>query len=302
VSDAPAQAFRSGFVALLGRPNVGKSTLLNALVGQKIAITSPVAQTTRNRLRGILTLPQGQIILVDTPGIHKPHHRLGEILVKNAQTLVRSVDVVLFLVDGSQLAGTGDQFIAEGLARQKTPVVLGLNKQDVVAADQVERITASYQALLPGVPLLRFSALTGQGISELQTQLLQMLPPGPCYYPPEMVTDQPERFIMAELIREQILHLTREEVPHAVAVVVDRVEETPQVTRIFATIVVERPSQKAIIIGHQGQMLKTIGTQARQEMQKLVNGPVYLELFVKVEPKWRQTPYLLRDLGYRLES
>jgi GTP-binding protein Era len=302
VSDAPTQAFRSGFVALLGRPNVGKSTLLNALVGQKIAITSPVAQTTRNRLRGILTLPQGQIILVDTPGIHKPHHRLGEILVKNAQTLVRSVDVVLFLVDGSQLAGTGDQFIAAWLARQKTPVVLGLNKQDVVAADQVERITASYQALLPGVPLLRFSALTGQGISELQTQLLQMLSPGPCYYPPEMVTDQPERFIMAELIREQILHLTREEVPHAVAVVVDRVEETPHITRIFATIVVERPSQKAIIIGHQGQMLKTIGTQARQEMQKLVNGPVYLELFVKVEPKWRQTPYLLRDLGYRLES
>ena len=302
MSDAPAQAFRSGFVALLGRPNVGKSTLLNALVGQKIAITSPVAQTTRNRLRGILTLPQGQIILVDTPGIHKPHHRLGEILVKNAQTLVRSVDVVLFLVDGSQPAGTGDQFIAEGLARQKTPVVLGLNKQDVVPAAQVEAITASYQALLPGVPLLRFSALTGQGISELQTYLLQMLPPGPCYYPPEMVTDQPERFIMAELIREQILHLTREEVPHAVAVVVDRVEETPHITRIFATIVVERPSQKAIIIGHQGQMLKTIGTQARQEMQKLVNGPVYLELFVKVEPKWRQTPYLLRDLGYRLES
>jgi GTP-binding protein Era len=289
-------------VALLGRPNVGKSTLLNALVGQKIAITSPVAQTTRNRLRGILTLPQGQIILVDTPGIHKPHHRLGEILVKNAQTLVRSVDVVLFLVDGSQPAGTGDQFIAEGLARQKTPVVLGLNKQDVVPAAQVEAITASYQALLPTAPLLRFSALTGQGISELQTQLLQMLPPGPCYYPPEMVTDQPERFIMAELIREQILHLTREEVPHAVAVVVDRVEETPHITRIFATIVVERPSQKAIIIGHQGQMLKTIGTQARQEMQKLVNGPVYLELFVKVEPKWRQTPYLLRDLGYRLES
>lgn len=297
--------FRSGFVALLGRPNVGKSTLLNALVGQKIAITSPVAQTTRNRLRGILTLPQGQIILVDSPGIHKPHHRLGEILVKNAQTLVRAVDVVLFLVDGSQAAGTGDQFIAEWLARHPTPVVLGLNKQDLVPAaqlDQIDQITASYQALLPSAPLLRFSAVTGQGIPELQAQLLQMLPPGPCYYPPEMVTDQPERFIMAELIREQILHLTREEVPHAVAVVVDRVEETPQITRIFATIVVERPSQKAIIIGHQGQMLKTIGSHARQEMQKLVSGPVYLELFVKVEPKWRQTPHLLRDLGYRLES
>ncbi len=294
--------FRSGFVAIVGRPNVGKSTLLNALVGQKIAITSPVAQTTRNRLRGILTLPQGQIILVDTPGIHKPLHRLGEILVKNAQSLVRAVDLVLFLVDGSQPAGGGDQFIAAWLARQKTPVLLGLNKQDVVPAAQAEAITASYQALLPTAPLLRFSALTGQGLAELPNQLLQRLPPGPCYYPPEMVTDQPERFIMAELIREQILHLTREEVPHAVAVVVDRVEETPQITRIFATIVVERPSQKAIIIGHQGQMLKTIGTQARQEMQKLVSGPVYLELFVKVEPKWRQNPHLLRDLGYRLES
>ena len=305
MSGEPAQEFRSGFVALLGRPNVGKSTLLNALVGQKIAITSPVAQTTRHRLRGILTLPQGQIILVDSPGIHKPHHRLGEILVKNAQTLVRAVDVVLFLVDGSQPAGTGDQFIAEWLARHPTPVVLGLNKQDLVPAaqlDQIDQITASYQALLPSAPLLRFSAVTGQGIPELQAQLLQMLPPGPCYYPPEMVTDQPERFIMAELIREQILHFTREEVPHAVAVVVDRVEETPQITRIFATIVVERPSQKAIIIGHQGQMLKTIGSHARQEMQKLVSGPVYLELFVKVEPKWRQTPHLLRDLGYRLES
>ncbi len=305
MSGEPAQEFRSGFVALLGRPNVGKSTLLNALVGQKIAITSPVAQTTRNRLRGILTLPQGQIILVDSPGIHKPHHRLGEILVKNAQTLVRAVDVVLFLVDGSQPAGTGDQFIAEWLARHPTPVVLGLNKRDLVPAaqlDQIDQITASYQALLPSAPLLRFSAVTGQGIPELHAQLLQMLPPGPCYYPPEMVTDQPERFIMAELIREQILHLTREEVPHAVAVVVDRVEETPQITRIFATIVVERPSQKAIIIGHQGQMLKTIGSHARQEMQKLVSGPVYLELFVKVEPKWRQTPHLLRDLGYRLES
>ncbi|APB32967.1 GTP-binding protein Era [Gloeomargarita lithophora Alchichica-D10] len=297
-----ATPFRSGFVALLGRPNVGKSTLLNYLVGQKIAITSPTAQTTRQRLRGIVTLPEGQMILVDTPGIHKPHHRLGEILVKNAQTLVRSVDVVLLLVDGSQPAGTGDGFIAQGLATQKTPVLLGLNKQDLVADEQGERITASYQALLPAAPLLPFSAVTGQGIPELQAQLLQALPPGPCYYPPEMVTDQPERFIMAELIREQIFHLTREEVPHAVAVVVERVEETPKITRIFAAIVVERPSQKAIIIGNQGQMLKTIGSQARQEMQKLISGPVYLQLFVKVEPKWRQTPRLLQDLGYRLES
>lgn len=294
--------FRSGFVALVGRPNVGKSTLLNYLVGQKIAITSPVAQTTRRRLRGIVTLPQGQIILVDTPGIHKPQDRLGEILVKNAQTLVRAVDVVLFLVDGSQPAGGGDQFIAHWLMTCKTPVFIGLNKQDLLTAERIAPLTQTYQALLPTAPCLPFSALTGQGIPALQAQLLQSLPPGPCYYPPEMVTDQPERLIMAELIREQILHLTRAEVPHAVAVVVERVEETPTITRIGATIVVERASQKAIIIGHQGQMLKTIGSQARQEMQKLVNGAVYLELFVKVEPKWRQTPHRLRELGYRLES
>ncbi|MEN9214930.1 MAG: GTPase Era [Gloeomargarita sp. DG02_4_bins_56] len=296
------EEFRSGFVALLGRPNVGKSTLLNYLVGQKIAITSPVAQTTRQRLRGIVTRPQGQMILVDTPGIHKPHHRLGEILVKNAQTLVRAVDLVLFLVDGSQPAGAGDAFIGEWLKTQKTPVFLGLNKQDLAPAHLMETITQSYQNLLPGAPWLHFSAVTGQGMAELQAELLQTLPPGPCYYPPEMVTDQPERLIMAELIREQILHLTREEVPHAVAVVIDQVEETPKITRIYATIVVERPSQKAIIIGNQGQMLKAIGTQARREMQKLVSGSVYLELFVKVEPKWRQTPHLLRELGYRQES
>ncbi|MCS7031764.1 MAG: GTPase Era [Gloeomargarita sp. SKYG116] len=293
--------FRSGFVALIGRPNVGKSTLLNRLVGQKVAITSPVAQTTRNRLRGILTLPQGQIILVDTPGIHKPHHRLGEILVQNAQGVVKSVDVVLFLVDGSQPAGGGDQFIADWLATQKTPVLIGMNKWDACPRHQAAAITQSYQQLLPNAPVLAFSALTGEGIPELQEQLLQMLPPGPCYYPPDMVTDQPERFIMAELIREQILHLTREEVPHSVAVTIDQVEELPHITRIFATIIVERPSQKAIIIGHQGQMLKTIGSRARAEMQKLVDGPVYLELFVKVEPKWRETPHLLRDLGYRPE-
>ncbi|MCS6782714.1 MAG: GTPase Era [Gloeomargarita sp. SKYBB_i_bin120] len=293
--------FRSGFVALIGRPNVGKSTLLNRLVGQKVAITSPVAQTTRNRLRGILTLPQGQIILVDTPGIHKPHHRLGEILVQNAQSAVKSVDVVLFLVDGSQPAGGGDQFIADWLATQKTPVLIGMNKCDAQPRNQAEATTQSYQQLLPNAPVLAFSALTGEGIPELQERLLQMLPPGPCYYPPDMVTDQPERFLMAELIREQILHLTREEVPHSVAVTIDKVEELPRVTRIFATIIVERPSQKAILIGHQGQMLKTIGSRARAEMQKLVDGPVYLELFVKVEPKWRETPHLLRDLGYRPE-
>ncbi|MEN9208112.1 MAG: GTPase Era [Gloeomargarita sp. GMQP_bins_120] len=296
-----SEDFRSGFVALIGRPNVGKSTLLNRLVGQKVAITSPVAQTTRNRLRGILTLAQGQIILVDTPGIHKPHHRLGEILVQNAQGVVKAVDLVLFLVDGSQPAGAGDQFIAHWLATQKTPVVLGLNKCDAQPPNQAAAIIQSYQQLLPEAPLLTFSALTGEGIPTLQERLLQMLPPGPCYYPPDLVTDQPERFLMAELIREQILHLTREEVPHSVAVTIDQVEELPKVTRILATIIVERPSQKAIIIGHQGQMLKTIGSRARAEMQKLVDGPVYLELFVKVEPKWRETPHLLRDLGYRPE-
>jgi GTP-binding protein Era len=299
----PPEGFRSGFVGIVGRPNVGKSTLMNALIGQKVAITSPVAQTTRNRLRGILSTDQAQIIFVDTPGIHKPHHQLGKILVKNARMAIDSVDVTLFVVDGAVAAGRGDQFIADLLAKSRVPVILGLNKIDQ-QGDDAEAVEASYQAMAEarGWPIMQFSALTEANLDSLLQGLIDHLEPGPYYYPPDLVTDQPERFIMGELIREQILAHTREEVPHSVAIAIDRVEEDSRITRILATIHVERDSQKGILIGKKGSMLKTIGTAAREQIQKLVMGQVYLELFVKVVPRWRQSRGRLEDFGYRVEE
>lgn len=296
----PPEGFRSGFVGIVGRPNVGKSTLMNALIGQKVAITSPVAQTTRNRLRGIFTGDQAQIIFVDTPGIHKPHHELGKILVKNARMAIASVDVTLFVVDSSTAAGRGDQFITQLLSQSDTPVILGLNKTDRQPADAAD-LDASYHQIAQdrGWPVAKFSALEETGLGALMQSLTTHLDPGPYYYPPDLVTDQPERFIMGELIREQILLHTREEVPHSVAIAVDRVEEDTAITRVLATIHVERDSQKGILIGRKGSMLKTIGSAARQQIQKLVMGQVYLELFVKVVPRWRQSRSRLEDFGYR---
>ncbi len=295
--------FRSGFMALIGRPNVGKSTLLNALIGQKIAITSPVAQTTRNRLQGILSLPQAQIILVDTPGIHKPHHRLGEILVKNAQTAAASVDGVILVVDGSVPAGRGDEYIAQRLP-QDGPVLICANKSDLhpQVSEQWDQICKSYQLLVPNAPLVSVSALDPQTVDPLLAEMTALLPEGPYYYPPDLITDQPERFIMGELIREQILTHTRQEVPHSVAITLDRVEELEAITRVLATIHVERDSQKRILIGRKGEMLKTIGQGARLQMQKLIEGKVYLELFVKVQPHWRRSASILADLGYVAEQ
>lgn len=297
------QGFRSGFVGIVGRPNVGKSTLMNQLVGQKIAITSPVAQTTRNRLRGILTTPDAQIIFVDTPGIHKPQHQLGEVLVRNAQIAMRSTDVLLCVVDSSVGAGKGDRFVAELASQSSVPVVLGLNKADQQPAD-FEPLDSSYAALARewSWQWLKFSAVTGTGLDTLLKQLVNYLEPGPYYYPPDLVTDQPERFIMGELIREQILLLTRQEVPHSTAIAIEQVIEEPTITRVFASIHVERPSQKAILIGKGGSMLKAIGTAAREQIQKLIIGKVYLELFVKVQPKWRQSRNQLAELGYRVEE
>jgi GTP-binding protein Era len=275
---AAPPGFKSGFVGIVGRPNVGKSTLMNQLVGQKIAITSPIAQTTRNRLRGILTTPAAQIIFVDTPGIHKPQHQLGEVLVKNAQVAIRLVDVLLFVVDGSVAAGKGDAFIAELACHSEGPVILGLNKADQQPAD-FQLIDQSYAAMAQtyGWKWVKFSALSGNGLEPLQQCLIDYLEPGPYYYPPDLVTDQPERFIMGELIREQVMLLTREEVPHSTAIAIDLVEEQPT-------------------------MLKAIGSAARQQIQKLIAGKVYLELFVKVQPKWRQSRNQLAELGYRVEE
>ncbi|MEM9273079.1 MAG: GTPase Era [Cyanobacteria bacterium P01_F01_bin.143] len=295
--------FKSGFVGIIGRPNVGKSTLMNHLVGQKVAITSPVSQTTRNRLQGILSTPQAQIIFVDTPGIHKPHHELGKVIVKNAQTAINAVDVVLLVVDSSARAGKGDRFIVELLKKTNNPVILGLNKIDL-QPELHDRIDKSYQDIATenNWAVSKFSAITGQGTEDLQSLLVDKLEVGPYYYPPELVTDQPERFIMAELIREQILLQTRQEIPHSVAIAIEKVEETEKITKVFAAINVERSSQKGILIGKKGSMLKKIGSEARQQIQKLIAGNVYLELFVKVEPQWRQSRLRLAEFGYQVES
>ncbi|MDV3349759.1 GTPase Era [Leptolyngbyaceae cyanobacterium CCMR0082] len=300
----PPPGFRSGFVGIVGRPNVGKSTLMNTMVGQKIAITSPIAQTTRNRLRGVMTLPEAQVIFVDTPGIHKPHHELGKVLVKNARIAINSVDVTLFVVDGTSELGRGDLFIADLLKRSEVPVVLGINKADLQSETKAQMIDISYQALADenGWPVCKFSAVTETGLAALKSSLIERLDAGPYYYPPDLVTDQPERFIMGELIREQVLLHTREEIPHSVAVTIETVEETPKITNVLATVYVERKSQKGILIGKKGSMMKTINTAAREQMQKLIAGKVYLEVFVKVQDRWRQSRSHLAELGYRVEE
>ncbi|WP_267384022.1 GTPase Era [Cyanobacterium sp. uoEpiScrs1] len=297
------EGFKSGFVGIIGRPNVGKSTLMNQLVGQDISITSPISQTTRNRLRGILTVEEAQIILVDTPGIHRPHHQLGKIIVQNAKSAINSVDIVIFVVDSSVPAGGGDKYIAELLETSTKPVILGLNKIDKQTSDHYS-LDESYSILarLYNWPLIKFSALTKERLCLLQTVLINHLAPGPYYYPPNLVTDQPEHFIIRELIREQVLQKTRQEIPHSVAIIIEKVEVTSNLTRIFAAINVERDSQKRIIIGTKGNMLKAIGSAAREKIQTLIMGDIYLQLFVKVEPKWRQSSSRLSEFGYYLES
>ena len=298
--------YRSGFIALIGRPNVGKSTLLNQLVGEKVAITSPVAQTTRNRLRAILTTEMAQMVLVDTPGIHKPHHLLGERLVKSARSAIGEVDLVVLLLEGCERPGRGDAFIVNLLQQQSLPVLVALNKWDKVAEGHQSEAEEPYNALLLETkwPVHRCSALSGDGCAELTAAMAAQLPLGPQLYPPEMVCDQPERVLLGELIREQVLLHTREEVPHSVAVTIDRIEEMPAKgkgtgrTAVLATVLVERKSQKGILIGKGGAMLKTIGQGARLQMQVLIDGPVYLELFVKVVPDWRSKPARLAELGY----
>ncbi len=315
------QDFRSGFIALIGRPNVGKSTLLNRLVGQKVAITSPVAQTTRRRLRGILTLPHAQLIFVDTPGIHKPHHLLGERLVRSARDAIGEVDLVLLLMNGALPAGRGDAFIVDLLKQSRCRVHVALNHWDLVKESQAGHQLEDYRELLlgcePGAaagqgnlwPMHPVSALTGQGTEALLQALVKDLPSGPCLYPPEMVSDQSEQALLGELIREQVLLQTREEVPHSVAVQIDRIveEEKPgprggSRVAVLATVLVERPSQKAILIGRGGQMLRTIGSGARATMEALLDSPVYLELFVKVVPHWRRNSARLTELGYGGEA
>lgn len=295
-------SFRSGFVAVVGRPNVGKSTLVNSLVGQKVAITSDKPQTTRNRIQGVLTRPDGQVVFIDTPGIHKPLHLLGEHLVRSARQAWQEVDLILFVVDAEGGPGPGDRRIAVELGSLSTPVILGINKIDA-APEPREAAIAAFDALQvrPLVQRLPLSGLTGENLAELVAEILRRLPEGPHYYPDDWVTDHPEQFVAAELIREQILHLTREEVPHAVAVRVDAMARRSgsELVDIQATILVERESQRGILIGKGGSMLREVGTRARREIETLLGSPVFLELWVKVSEDWRKRRSVLRELGYR---
>lgn len=290
---------RSGFVALLGRPSVGKSTLLNRLVGRKVAITSRRAQTTRKVLRGVLTLPAGQVVFVDTPGLHTPHHRLGQLMVKAAEEAATDVDLVLLVIDASQVLGPGDESAFAVAAAAKVPVVLVANKVDL-ASDQGEAVVAQAQARGAFVATVRTSAVTGRGLEELLGRIFALLPEGPAYYPPEMVTDQEERFLAAETVREKALEVLREEVPHALAVDVEllREEEGKDLIHVAATLYVEKESQKGIVIGRGGQMLKAIGSAARYDLEKHFGRQVHLELWVKVREDWRKSPRDLREFGY----
>lgn len=281
--------FSSGFVALIGRPNVGKSTLMNTLIGQKTAIISEKPQTTRNQIRGILTTRDYQVIFLDTPGIHKPQHKLGERMVKIAVRTFDQVDLILFLADAVSGPGGGDEYILKMLARASTPVILVLNKIDQVSPDQEKEIITRYDTLFSFHKAVSISALTGKNKEYLMELILQHLPEGPRYYPEDMVTDQPEWFVTAELIREKILRLTREEVPHAVAVEITDMKsrQDRNLVNIQANIYVERDSQKGIIIGKGGAMLREIGSLARQDIEALLGSQVFLELRVKVKHDWR---------------
>ena len=296
--------YRSGFVTLLGRPNVGKSTLVNKLVGEKITITSPIAQTTRNKLKGILTTKKGQIIFVDTPGVHKPHHRLGEILVKNAKAAINGVDIVIFVIDSSKEPGRGDEYIMDFLVANQTEFIVALNKWDLVNKEFKNLRLNQYKRFFGRNKNFQIlSASKGEGCDELVDQLLTFLPEGPKLYDSDTICDQPLENLLSDLVREQVLINTREEVPHSVAVKIEKIEEMKRnngksFTAILATIVVERTSQKGILIGKKGSMLKIIGQSARLNMAKLIDGPIHLELFVKVVQNWRKKESRLIEFGY----
>jgi GTP-binding protein Era len=290
---------RSGFVAVLGQPNVGKSTLMNAYLGEKIAIVSPKPQTTRNRLLGILTRDDAQVVFMDTPGIHQPLHKLGEYMVETAVRTIPDADLALFLVDVSRSPSAEDLQIADLLRDQEElPVLLLLNKIDLLAPGR-DGYAPAYRALLADAPALFISALQGEGLDELLERIIASLPHGPRYFPEEQLTDQQLRFIVAELIREAVLYHTHQEVPHAVAVrVEDFKERSPTLTYISANVFVERGTQKGIILGERGRMIKRIGAGARREIERLLGTKVYLELWVKVKKKWRKDEAELRRLGY----
>ena len=294
---APATAFHSGFVAVVGRPNVGKSTLVNRLVGEKVAIVSDKPQTTRNRILAVLNRPDGQIVLFDTPGIHKPMHRMNERMVEAAVGSLGQVDLALWLVDVTEDYGPGDRYVKDVLARAGKPVILGLNKIDLVPKPRLLPLIDRYRQLLDFAEIVPISGLKGHNVERLAERLVAHLPEGERLYPEDFLTDQPERFFVAEMVREQILRHTREEIPYSTAVIIDSFKEAQPVMRIEASILVERQSQKGILIGRGGAMLKAIGSAARREIEAFLGTKIYLGLFVKVREGWREDPAMLDEMG-----
>ncbi|KAF1295821.1 GTPase Era [Enterococcus sp. JM4C] len=294
---------KSGFVAIVGRPNVGKSTLLNRIVGQKIAIMSDKAQTTRNKIQGVYTTTDTQMVFIDTPGIHKPKHRLGDFMVEAAYSALREVDAVLFMISADEKRGRGDDFIIERLKNVSSPVFLLINKIDKVHPDRLLGIIEDYTSQMDFTEIVPISAAEGNNVDRLMDILVDRMPEGPQYFPDDQVTDHPEYFIVSELIREKVLELTRDEVPHSVAVVVDKMQrDENDKVRILATIIVERDSQKGIVIGKGGKMLKQIGTKARKDIEVLLGDKVFLEVWVKVQKNWRDKQTYLQDFGYRKDE
>jgi len=290
---------KSGFVALVGRPNAGKSTLMNRLVGQKVAIVSDKPQTTRNRITGVRTYPEGQVVFVDTPGVHRPLHRLNVRMVDTAMIALRDVDVVVVVVDATERPGGGDRFVMDAVRQVKTPRILALNKVDQVARESLLPQIERYDREVGFADIVPVSALTGENVDRLEKVILSHLPEGCPLYPEDHLTDQPERFFVAELVREQVLRHTHAELPFASAVIVDRFEEADQkgLLRLYCTILVERESQKPIVVGRGGSMIKTIGTAARQELEQFFQTRVFLDLRVKVRADWREDDRSLDELG-----
>lgn len=294
--------FKSGFVTIIGRPNAGKSTLLNTVLGQKIAIVSDKPQTTQNKIRGFYTTEKAQIVFIDTPGMHKPRHKLGEYMVRAAKSAVGGVDILFYIVDVSQPYGAGEEYIIQRLP-QDIPVFLLLNKIDLLRKEELFALITAYEKRFPFAEIFPISALKAENVDRLLETVIGYLPPGPCFYPEDMITDQPERAIMAEIIREKVLLLTKEEIPHAIAVEMLEVRKRNNgMVYAAANIYVERDSQKGIIVGKNGSMLKEIGQKARKDMEELLGSRVFLELWVKVKKDWRNKEIYLRNFGFDKRS
>lgn len=298
---AKAKTRRAGFVAIIGRPNAGKSTLLNRFVGQKVAIVTSKPQTTRNRIQGIVTKPEGQIVFIDTPGLHEANSILNRQMMREVAAALEEIDVLLLVIDASRTLPHSDSLLLEKAQRFGDKTILALNKIDRVPKPKLLPLIDAFAKAFPFAALVPISALKGEGCDELLREILQNLPEGEPFFPEDQITDQPERFLAGEIIREKAIDLTYHEVPHALAVVVDKFVEEPKILRIHATLYVERASQKKILIGHKGEMLKKVGTQARKELEALLGTKIFLEMFVKVDPDWRENPMKVRELDWHTQ-